>query len=468
MPKPPAHVQLSSGEVRCSECEFTAVAAAGKSAGSMVTRHYFVRHGVACEYCGRKFKRKVLLADHYSFEVPNCSKSLPVSRVRMHTNLNEKAITLSLRNYAKRRYKKKKKKKPSQIVDPFACKKCEVEVMTKPLLNEHILRVHGVNCRLCGGRFKSRYLLFKHESIEHAAALSIPPGTEETREEDPYYPSTVTEVKLEPQPDYSTPGTQEQSMMNMESMEQAVVYTKAEPLPYDDGYGHEEEEDGLTEDPFAGIGEDPLAWAVDDVKQEPMDIQIGDVSSVEGSFDFHEAPSTLQIAGDSAPCDQSEDVTARSKQLQTQKRSQSDSSKRTKKGAVFSCFRCNYRSCAKNRLRDHVRTQHTGDQCDICDFVPLTLHELKQHRKTEHDVKCKRCSYRTVAEKYLRRHYDANVCGYPCGLCTFTAPKLRLLKDHERELNHQAEGRYACDQCAYVTTQPRNLKLHKEAACSSC
>ena len=28
-------------------------------------------------------------------------------------------------------------------------------------------------------------------------------------------------------------------MMNMESMEQAVVYTKAEPLPYDDGYGHE-------------------------------------------------------------------------------------------------------------------------------------------------------------------------------------------------------------------------------------
>ena len=34
----------------------------------------------------------------------------------------------------------------------------------------------------------------------------------------------------------------------------------------------QEEEDGLEEDPFAGIGEDPLA--LDDVKQEPMDIQV--------------------------------------------------------------------------------------------------------------------------------------------------------------------------------------------------
>ena len=33
-----------------------------------------------------------------------------------------------------------------------------------------------------------------------------------------------------------------------------------------------QEEDGLEEDPFAGIGEDPLA--LDEVKQEPMDIQV--------------------------------------------------------------------------------------------------------------------------------------------------------------------------------------------------
>ena len=83
--------------------------------------------------------------------------------------------------------------------------------------------------------------------------------------------------------------------------------------------------------------------------------------------------------------------------------------------------------------------------------------------------KCNQCEYKAKYRKYLKQ-----IHGHACNQCDHQfIEKRNLFKKHVSSI-HKAIN-HCCDQCGFLTTSPRSLKMHKGArhkgiiySCDTC
>ena len=127
---------------------------------------------------------------------------------------------------------------------------------------------------------------------------------------------------------------------------------------------------------------------------------------------------------------------------------------KVKRGKIFKCKKCDFKSNWLKCLKVHMRT-HTEEKsfkCTQCDYSSNKHGGLKQHMRThtgEKPYKCTQCDYRCSRQYSLKTHMRTHTGEkpYSCTQCGHRFGEKVSLNRHMR--THIAEKPYKCSQCDY-------------------
>ena len=97
--------------------------------------------------------------------------------------------------------------------------------------------------------------------------------------------------------------------------------------------------------------------------------------------------------------------------------------------------------------------------------IPLRCSAISRDRNATHDgvrYPCDQCEYISTQPSNLKLHKESKLQGirYSCGECEYKAMSACNLTIHKKSKH---EGiRYPCDECEYAAAQSSHLRLHKQ------
>ena len=141
---------------------------------------------------------------------------------------------------------------------------------------------------------------------------------------------------------------------------------------------------------------------------------------------------------------------------------------------MFTCEICGFKSNAKLRMENHLRT-HTGEQpfkCKKCEYRCKDNASLFHHSRRDHtkQVKCNDCGMTflrtTDLTKHQRNHLNVEQkqAEKKCSLCDETFPDLKTLSIHknDKHVKKKDEGLKTkfCEICKKEFSSPQSFRHH--------
>ena len=130
----------------------------------------------------------------------------------------------------------------------------------------------------------------------------------------------------------------------------------------------------------------------------------------------------------------------------------------------FLCEKCHQNFGSQREVNEHFRTTHPPVQCDICQRTFDTPAAMVKHRYHHYGYmyECDHCGKGFHFESQLKEHLGVHQAQ---GDWTCFRPKCGKQFKRKSELNAHLishnKKEYKCDQCAYLNTDPRNLRAHQ-------
>ena len=156
-----------------------------------------------------------------------------------------------------------------------------------------------------------------------------------------------------------------------------------------------------------------------------------------------------------------------------------DVSQLRSESGVYACDICQYMTLSVSDLKKHlvVHSEERAFACDICGYASKTERALNNHRVSVHrdpriiesreTFKCDLCPFISMEQgqltKHMRRH--DNVKPYACTQCNYATNKRDVLLSHLVTMHKDvSKVGYAqvhkCDACDYMTTHTASFRRH--------
>ena len=127
---------------------------------------------------------------------------------------------------------------------------------------------------------------------------------------------------------------------------------------------------------------------------------------------------------------------------------------------------------SQTRLRSHTLAVHLkikSMSCCQCDFKTNAKVKLENHVRSKHDsvrYKCRECDFDTTSESALKLHKSIKhneQRTIKCHLCEFIATRNGMLKRHysSKHIELKDKRQFKCDQCDFNTLVQQRLQKHK-------
>jgi KRAB domain-containing zinc finger protein len=110
---------------------------------------------------------------------------------------------------------------------------------------------------------------------------------------------------------------------------------------------------------------------------------------------------------------------------------------------------CNYSAAQKERIENHIRLVHEGNnkrhKCPNCEFSTVRKYNLKMHISAVHEKnrphQCPLCEYSAAQKKNLTQHeHVVHIGKFKCHLCEYSSCKKMSLTIHIQSKHILHEG----------------------------
>ncbi|XP_058807296.1 zinc finger Y-chromosomal protein 1-like [Phymastichus coffea] len=127
----------------------------------------------------------------------------------------------------------------------------------------------------------------------------------------------------------------------------------------------------------------------------------------------------------------------------------------------FQCSSCDYSAKSKEKLTNHVRTEHAVKKCSGCDKTFANNRSLTTHRLTEcknfPQAKCTFCSFKCNFNTELKNHIRSKHNARHVCVCGKNFKHFITLKRH-KVICRRVE--FKCDHCEYTVCEKALLTKH--------